>query len=201
MRGSTITVGLLLTAVISLSGCVGALVATTAVVAGQAATDTRTLGNQLDDCTLKIRILKALRSDEHIQRDTHYQLIIHNGVVVLLGQAPSAALRKQIEKAVKAIPGVAAVHNEIRQSPIITAKKIAHDSWIASKIRSQLLVNKKIQINHVKIAVEAGEVLLYGSVVREEAEDAVTIARYTQGVERVLQAFQYLDEDPKADRS
>lgn len=181
--------------VLSLSGCMGAVViGTAAAIATQATTDPRTVGHQLDDRTLKIRILTALRQDPVVQKNTRYQLHLHTGVVLLTGQAPTPSLRQQIEQIVASVPGILAIHNEIRPLPVITARIAAHDVWITTKIRSQLLANKKIKFNHVKLAVENGEVFLYGSVTHLEAETAVEIARQAQGVNKVIKLFQYLPE-------
>lgn len=186
--------GLFFGIVLLLSGCMGAMVIGTAAVATQATTDPRTVGHQLDDHTLKIRLLNALRQDHVVQKNTRYQLHIHSGVLLLTGQAPTPSLRQQIEQIVASVPGLLAIHNEIRPLPIISARVAAHDAWIATKIRSQLLANKKIEFNHVKLAVENREVFLYGSVTHVEAETAVAIARQAQGVNKVIKLFQYLPE-------
>jgi osmotically-inducible protein OsmY len=178
--------------ILLLSGCVGAMVIGTAAVATKATTDPRTVGHQLDDHTLKIRILKALRQDQVVQQETRYQLHIHGGVVLLTGQAPTHSLRKQIEQIVASVSGTLAIHNEIRPLPVINARVIARDTWIATKVRSQLLSSKKIKFNHVKLAVENGELFLYGLVTHEEAETAVAIARQSRGVKKVIKLFQYL---------
>jgi osmotically-inducible protein OsmY len=180
--------------ILSLAGCMGTMVIGTAGVATQATTDPRTIGHQLDDYTLKVRILRALRQDQVVQKNTRYQLHLHTGIVLLTGQAPTAGLRQQIEQIVASVPGILAIHNEIRILPVISTQCVAHDIWITTKIRSQLLANKKIKFNHVKLAVENREVFLYGSVTPVEAETAVEIARQPQGVHKVVKLFQYLPE-------
>jgi osmotically-inducible protein OsmY len=181
--------------VLSMSGCIGAgVIGAAAVVTTQATTDPRTVGHQLDDHTLKVRILTALRQDQVVQKNTRYQLHLHTGVVLLTGQAPTPSLQQQIEQIVASVPGILAIHNEIRPLPVITAQVAAHDVWLTTKIRSQLLANKKIKFNHVKLAVENREVFLYGSVTHVEAETAVEIARQTQGVNKVIKLFQYITQ-------
>ncbi len=49
------------------------------------------------------------------------------------------------------------------------------------------------QASHVKVVTEDGVVYLLGMVDREEAQNAVNIAKDTGGVRKVVRAFKYLD--------
>jgi osmotically-inducible protein OsmY len=46
---------------------------------------------------------------------------------------------------------------------------------------------------HVKVVTENAVVFLLGLVKRQEAKDAIEIARTTEGVKRVVTVFEYLD--------
>lgn len=55
-----------------LQGCVAAAVVGTAAVGTKAATDPRSVGTQVDDGTLELRVSSALSKDEQIKkRDAH----------------------------------------------------------------------------------------------------------------------------------
>jgi osmotically-inducible protein OsmY len=55
-------------------------------------------------------------------------------------------------------------------------------------------VNEGIfQASHVKVVTEDGVVYLLGMVDREEAQNAVNIAKDTGGVRKVVRVFKYLD--------
>ncbi|MBK4329594.1 osmotically-inducible protein OsmY, partial [Enterobacter hormaechei] len=51
-----------------LQGCVAAAVVGTAAVGTKAATDPRTVGTQVDDSTLELRVNRALSKDEQIKK-------------------------------------------------------------------------------------------------------------------------------------
>ena len=53
-----------------LQGCVAAAVVGTAAVGTKAATDPRSVGTQVDDGTLEVRVNSALSKDEQIKKET-----------------------------------------------------------------------------------------------------------------------------------
>jgi len=73
----------------------------------------------------------------------------------------------------------------------------ANDSYITSKIKARLLDSAKVNPIHVKVVTEAGVVYLLGLVTEQEANDAVEVARTTDGVRKVVKVFEYCKaEDP-----
>ncbi len=57
-----------------LQGCVAAAVVGTAAVGTKAATDPRSVGTQVDDGTLELRVSSALSKDEQIKKETRMRL-------------------------------------------------------------------------------------------------------------------------------
>ena len=64
--------------------------------------------------------------------------------------------------------------------------------WLTSKIKANLVADKRIDGFHIHVAVENSEVFLMGLVSTKEAEIAATIARNIDGVKQVIKAFEYL---------
>lgn len=56
-----------------LQGCVAAAVVGTAAVGTKAATDPRSVGTQVDDGTLELRVSSALSKDEQIKKEDAHQ--------------------------------------------------------------------------------------------------------------------------------
>ncbi|HDI5989510.1 TPA: osmotically-inducible protein OsmY, partial [Escherichia coli] len=64
-----------------LQGCVAAAVVGTAAVGTKAATDPRSVGTQVDDGTLEVRVNSALSKDEQIKKETRINVTAYQGKV------------------------------------------------------------------------------------------------------------------------
>ncbi|EPI8951583.1 division/outer membrane stress-associated lipid-binding lipoprotein, partial [Escherichia coli] len=75
-----------LTSALLLQGCVAAAVVGTAAVGTKAATDPRSVGTQVDDEVLELRVSSALSKDEQIRKEARISEIAYQGRVLLIGQ-------------------------------------------------------------------------------------------------------------------
>jgi osmotically-inducible protein OsmY len=80
-----------------LQGCIAAAVVGTAAVGTKAATDPRTVGTQVDDGTLELRVNSALSKDEQIKKEARINVTAYQGKV-LLGQAPNMELASRANR-------------------------------------------------------------------------------------------------------
>jgi osmotically-inducible protein OsmY len=174
--------------VISLSGCVTAMVGATAMGIS-AATDSRTVGTQVDDSTIEIRVIAALKEQEQFN-SSRIRVVGFNGAILLIGQVPSPALRDFAAKLARDSRGVARVHNELRVQEVISLGTISNDTWLTSRIKTKLLADDNVQGGRVKVVTENSEVFLMGLINAQEAAVAVDLARNTNGVTRVIDAFE-----------
>jgi osmotically-inducible protein OsmY len=182
---------LIFVGIIAIQGC-AAVVVGAGVSAASAAHDRRTLGTQLDDKTAGSRLSIALSKDETINTQTNINVHVFNGTALLLGQAPNEQLIRKAQALAESVKNIKKLHNQIRiASPISTATR-SHDLWLASKIKTKLLSDKRIDGLHVEVEVEYSEVFLMGLVSEKEASIAVDIARNVDGVKQVIKAFEYL---------
>ncbi|MDT7525926.1 MULTISPECIES: division/outer membrane stress-associated lipid-binding lipoprotein [Idiomarinaceae] len=173
---------------IMLSGCAAALVGATAVGIS-AATDSRSLGTQLDDQTIELRVIRKLKGDSRLD-DTRIQVVAFNRSVLLLGQVSDSSLYDLVNHLVRNTEGVSKVHNELRIAPVIDVAQISKDTWITSKIKAQLVADENVKAVHIKVITENNEVALMGLVSPEQARQAIDIARNVSGVTQVIDAFQ-----------
>ncbi|MGL5758045.1 division/outer membrane stress-associated lipid-binding lipoprotein [Plesiomonas sp.] len=176
-----------------LQGCIGAVLVSSAAVAGKVATDPRSVGGQIDDETLELRVGDALAKDAQIRKEARILATAYEGRILLVGEAPTQALSKHAAQITAGVNGVAAVYNEIRISKPISFGTISNDTWITTKVRSQLLTSDKVKASNVKVTTENGEVFLIGKLTRAEAEEATNTARNVAGVKRVVKVFEYLN--------
>lgn len=175
-----------------LQGCVAAAVIGTAAVGTKAATDPRSVGTQVDDGTLELRVSSALSKDEQIKKETRVNVTAYQGKVLLVGQSPNSELSARAKQIAIGVEGTTDVYNEIRQGQPIDLGTTSNDTWITTKVRSQLLTSDQVKSSNVKVTTENGEVFLLGLVTEREGKAAADIASRVSGVKRVITAFTYI---------
>lgn len=183
---------LLLCTVLMLQGCVGAVVMGTAAVATKTATDPRTVGTQVDDGTLEVRVANALSKDEQLKKKARVVNTTYQGKVLLTGQAPTLELAKRAKQVAMGVDGATKVYNEIRQGQPVSLGRASMDTWITTKIRFQLLASDTVKSSNVKVKTENGEVFLLGLVTNAEGKAVSEVSSKVSGVKHVTTAFTYL---------
>ncbi|MEW5560821.1 division/outer membrane stress-associated lipid-binding lipoprotein [Enterobacter asburiae] len=172
-----------------LQGCVAAAVVGTAAVGTKAATDPRTVGTQVDDSTLELRVNSALNKDEQLKKEARVNVMAWQGKVLLTGQSPTTDLAAQAKQIAMGVEGTTEVFNEIRQGQPIGLGTASSDTWITTKVRSQLLGSDQVKSSAVKVTTENAEVFLMGSLTEREGKAAADIASRVSGVKHVTTAF------------
>ncbi|UXY11523.1 division/outer membrane stress-associated lipid-binding lipoprotein [Kosakonia sp. ML.JS2a] len=175
-----------------LQGCVGAVVVGSAAMGTKAATDPRTVGTQVDDSTLELRVNSALSKDEQIKKEARINVTAYQGKVLLTGQAPNTDLSSRAKQIAVGVDGATEVFNEIRQGQPIGLGTASSDTWITTKVRSQLLSSDQVKSSNVKATTENGEVFLMGLVTDREGKAAADIASRVSGVKHVTTAFTFI---------
>ena len=181
-----------LSACLMLQGCIGAVAIGSAAVATKSATDPRTVGTQVDDGTLEVRVSNALSKDTQLSKEARISATAYQGKVLLTGQAPSTELASRAKQIAMGVEGTTEVYNEIRKGTPISLGTASMDTWITTKVRSQLLGTDQVKSSNVKVTTENGEVFLMGLVTDREGRAAADIASRVSGVSRVTTAFTYI---------
>lgn len=172
-----------------LQGCAVAVIA--GVSAGAASVnDRRTLGAQVDDQTIEVKAHATIAESEALSEYTQVQIISLNGTVLIVGQALEQGYKQQVHNIVKDIQGVRKIHNQVRINRLTSLGTRTHDSWLTTKVKTDLLASDNIDATAIKVVTEDSEVFLMGLVNNQEANAAVEIARNINGVSRVYKAFE-----------
>lgn len=175
----------------TLSGC-AAVVASTAATGIIMAQDRRTTGTIVEDQSIEFKARKAVASALEEEEKANVSTISYNNNVLILGQAPTEELRDKVEQAVKDVAKVKTIHNEIKVAAPTSTLTRSSDTWITTKIKSEMTLHRNFNPTRVKVITEDGVVYLLGIVKPEEEDIAVNIARHTKGVKRVVKMFEYL---------
>ncbi|GKX59968.1 division/outer membrane stress-associated lipid-binding lipoprotein [Leminorella grimontii] len=191
MKIHKLTVLAVLLSTVVLNGCV-AVVAGGGAVATKTATDPRTMGTQVDDVTLEARVSSAIAKDQEIKQDARVTTTAYQGNVLLTGQSPRPELSERAKNIALGVDGVQEVYSAIREGKPVELGTISSDSWITTKVRSQLLTSDKVKSSNVKVVTENGEVFLLGLVTEAQGQEAAKIASQVSGVKQVVTVFHYL---------
>jgi osmotically-inducible protein OsmY len=153
------------------------------------AADRRTTGMYVEDEGIELKVLAQVKD---AFPGAHITSTSFNRRVLLTGEAPTEAVRRQIEDAVRALPNVREVINEMQVAGASSFASRGNDALITSNVKARMVNNARFSANHVKVITEAGVVYLMGIVTQDEGEAAVEVARTTSGVNRVVKVFEYI---------
>lgn len=172
-----------------LQGCAVALIA--GVTAGAVSmNDRRSLDSQINDQSIEVDAQGLIANNETLATNTQLQIVSLNSTVLIVGQAINATYRDQAYRLVASIKGVKKVHNQVRIAKLTTAGTHTSDSWLTTKVKAELMTDKRLDGSVIKVVTEDSEVFLMGLVNKHEATIAVDIARHINGVARVYKAFE-----------
>ena len=194
--GSVLIVGL----PVALGGCPAAIVAGLGAAggAGYAANQERGTGGSVDDFKIKTNIQNAwLNTNPLMQRDL--SVTVYEGRVLLTGAAPDPQFKAQAKEVASRVPGVRAVYDEIEVAPDESAWESAKDTWITSRVRTELAFNPNIRSVNYTIETVNKSVYLIGSARSQtELDTATTVARTTPDVKRVVSYVEIRPGSPVA---
>jgi osmotically-inducible protein OsmY len=175
----------------SLSGCFGLAVGS-AVMAGMAASDRRTLGAQTEDSAIGVK--SEVRVGKLVGDEGHVNITSFNRRALLTGEVKDDATRAAVAREVAAIEGVLSVTNELTIAGPSSYTARSNDTLITGRVKAALVDTKDIFANSFKITTEQGVVFLMGRVTQREGDLATEAVRSVSGVQKVVKVFEYISE-------
>lgn len=175
-------------AVSPLAGCGLAIVGGAAAGSAVVATDRRTAGEQVDDQTIELRVSSEMNrafGDKARVVGTAY-----SGRLLLVGDVPTDADRQKAESVARTIPKVRSIDNYIRVGDLTPLSVRTNDTWITTKVKTELASTKDVPFRTIKVTTERGVVYLMGKVTADEAQRAGIVASGVTGVNKVVKLFQ-----------
>ncbi|WP_028863320.1 BON domain-containing protein [Psychromonas aquimarina] len=182
-----------------IQGCAGGLI----VAAGAAValnSDERSVSQQLSDEELSVSALDKLNQLKLDDKKMRINFISNSGYLLVVGQVENQDTRSRIEEQLNTIEEAKGVYNQLRIMPPISFTQQTKDTWITTKVKSQLTAHDKVDPLKIKVLTENAEVFLVGKVTREMADDATNVSRKVDGVKQVNRVFQFIEEKPKTDK-
>lgn len=177
------------TALPLLQGCVP-MIAAGATAGALSVFDRRSLGTQTEDETIEWK--SSARVGEKLGDKVHINFTSFNRKVLMTGEVPSAEDKAEAELIVSSVNNVQGVNNELTVGPVSSFSDRSNDSYITSKAKGRMVDSGKFNPVHVKVVTEAGVVFLLGMVTQPEADSAISVARTTSGVKKVINLLEII---------
>jgi osmotically-inducible protein OsmY len=181
-------------AVSQLSACgviaVGGVAATATVLA-----DRRTPGVQAIDKGIELQASGSF--DKTFGDSAHINVTSFNQKVLLTGEVKDAAIKAEAEKYAKGMKNVRSVFNELIIGPNSTFTMRANDTYLESKLKTQMIFTQQLPSNSMAIVAEGSSVYLMGILTQVEADLAKKIASNTSGVKDVYAYFDIISNAEK----
>lgn len=168
-----------------LGGCAGLAVGA-AVTGGAALVEERSLGNQVDDLTVKLAINEALFAhDERLFRDV--SIDVTEGRVLLTGKVPTATDRVDAVRLAWQAEGVVEVINELQVAESGDLVDYFDDLRISNELRFHLFFDREITAINFNVDTVDGVVYITGIASdRAELDRVLDHARHISGVKEVV---------------
>jgi len=180
---------------ITLSGCVTALVAGVVITTVDILHDRRTAGEYIDDAAIELTARNITGGNKEIRSQAHIKSQSWNGILLVTGEVENEQVKQILLPKLSKIQGVRQVVDEttiLGKSKLLTR---ANDSWIATRVKSLLVLKTGLAANRIKIVTTRRNVYLMGIVTQAEADKATELARTVKGVTRVVKVFEYIEKD------
>lgn len=147
------------------------------------------VGAAISDTAITAKVKARLMSESSL-KNSKISVTTTNGVVTLTGSASDEKAKSLAEARTKVIEGVKSVDNAL-QTPGnnksgVRTKRIVSDSWITTKVKSELLTDSLSKGMDVSVETIHGVVMLKGTLANQDAIDHVKdLASKVYGVKSV----------------
>jgi osmotically-inducible protein OsmY len=150
-------------------------------------TVSKLLRNEAIESQIRVNLMKTNA------RFSKQNIAIHcfDGVVLLTGEVDNSALKQQAAQVARKTPQVRQVHNQLSLEGSETYLSRLNDSWLATKVRSKIMMNDHIKKANVHVTSSRGHIYLMGTLSPAQAREAMRIAQQVDGVQGVTDLISY----------
>ena len=159
------------------------------------AADRRTPGVQAIDKGVELEAGNALA--KKFGDNAHINVTSFNQKVLLTGEVKDADIKGEAGSYVKAMKNARSVFNELIIGPNSSYTARANDSYLESKIKTQMIFTDQLPSNSMAIVAEGSSVYLMGILTQNEAAIAKKVTSNTNGVKDVFAYFDIISEEEK----
>lgn len=175
----------------TLTACVPLLIGGAAATTGAVVVDRRTVGEQVEDKSIEMKISAQFRSD--FGDAVRASVTAYDGVVLLTGDTISSEFKSRATEIARKVENVKSVSNQIDVvKQLASFSVVSNDIWITSKVMTTLATTQNIPSRTIVVTTDRGVVYLMGLVTQREGDLAAATAAKVSGVRRVEKLFQII---------
>lgn len=181
-----------------ITGLAFGFTATVTVTAAEATPEAHSdgMGAVLSDTAITAKVKAKLMGEKSLKH-SDISVTTTNGVVTLEGAASSPEARNEAGESARAVDGVKSVYNGLTtpsaskaeaktKAAVAETKRVVSDSWITTKVKSEILADSVSKGFEVNVDTTNGVVVLKGTLANQDAIDHVKdIAAKIEGVKSV----------------
>jgi hyperosmotically inducible protein len=147
------------------------------------------VGAAISDTAITAKVKAKLTAESKLDK-SDISVTTTNGVVTLEGTASNPNAREMAEVLAKTVDDVKSVDNSLKvpggSKAVAKTKRVANDSWITTKVKSELLADSISKGAEVSVETMHGVVVLKGTLANPDAVEHVkNIAAKVEGVKSV----------------
>ena len=147
------------------------------------------LGATITDTAITAKVKTKLMGEDGLKQ-SDISVTTTNGVVTLDGTASGSKAKSLAEETTLSVEGVKSVDNSLRtpksNKTVTKTKRVVSDSWITTKVKSEILADSLTKGFDVKVTTSHGLVMLKGELSNQDAVNHVKdIAAKVEGVKSV----------------
>lgn len=175
----------------TLTACVPLIIGGAAATTGMVVVDRRTVGQQVEDKSIELKIGAQFRADfgDALQAS----VTSYDGVVLLTGDTISAEFKTKAPEIARKVENVKSVSNQIEFVKAFPSfGVVSNDIWITSKVMTTLATTKEIPSRTIVVTTHRSVVYLMGLVTQREGDLAAAATAQVSGVKRVEKLFQII---------
>ncbi len=148
------------------------------------------------DQDIFVSIREDILSDSELKRFSHVNVAVYNGAVLLTGEVMNEAFKSTIVEAVRIVPHVKIVHDNLVVDYPSDNLSRANDRRINQNIRqalTQIRTLPNFDSSLIRVIVEQGSVYLMGRVHRDEGLVVINVVRTEPDIRQLITVFDYID--------
>ena len=174
-----------------LCGCVPAAFVAGATAGGAIIYDNRSVKTMAEDRSTTFNTQAEINNNKDLQ-GTHISVATFNHIVLLVGQVQTPDQSQTAYNIANSYKNAKRVYNEISVQPVTSKSQRAKDTWITSKVITDVTTTSGLHSSQIKVVTENSVVYLMGLLTRSQGNLAAQVASKVSGVTQVVKLFEYL---------
>ena len=163
--------------VVLIQGCVPLMIGGAAATTGIVAVDRRTVGQQVEDKTIEIKVANSIRTK--FGDSVRVNITSYQGVVLVTGDSLGNDRKAEITQIASQTQSVKSVSNQVNVvKETASFGELSNDTWITSKVMTTLATTNEIPSRTIVVATDRSVVYLMGLVTQREGDLAAAAAAH-----------------------